>query len=240
MKRRQVLAYGGFLVTGLCTGFAGGFWAGNGTGSDGSGQTASTPAATANPTPTATAGPSPTPTETPSPTPTETPTPTQTPAPTATPTPALQGITHDVGEQFTVGEGGNAITYRVDEFYRADEIGSEMNPFSAGSEQVVLLELANPQDDIIAFPEEFRIRHREQNEWYRFDQGASERIGDDDRIDERPIVNVPIQSGDSVRGAVAYLVPDEGRIQAFTEPAGEAEDPRHWIRIGELSSVQRL
>ncbi len=239
VARRKVLAVGGAFVAGLLAGFAGGFWLGN--GDDNSGTNASTPTPTATPTPRATATPSPTPTETPTSTETPTPTPTETPSPTETPTPSLPGITHDLGEQFTVGDGGNAVTYRVLELYRADGLGRAGSRLSAQDIYViVVLEVTNPQDDIIALPEEFRIWNPDANRWYRFDQAGSGRIDEDERIDEQPLINESIQSGETVRGAIVYDVPSEGRIHVFVEPTGEADEPRHYVRIGEMSSVQRL
>jgi hypothetical protein len=245
MERRELLLGGSGVLVGLLGGFATGFLAGVATESAETDASATTPiptpTETPSPTPTETA--TPTPTETPSPTPTETPTPTptETPAPTATPTPTLGGITHDRGEEFTVGEGDNAVTYRVIEFYRADALGDATTRIPAsGVFIVVVVEVTNPQGELIAFPEEFRILHREENRWYTFNQSASERIEDDGRIDEPEIVNEPIRSGETVRGAIAYDVPGEGRIHVQIVPTGEANEPEHYVRIGPISSIDSL
>jgi len=244
MQRRQMLACGGGFLAGLLTGFAGGLSIGSG-GADSDSETTPTPTPTATPTPTPTDTPTPTPTETPTPTPTETPTPTptptETPAPTPTPTPSLPGIAHDVGEQFTVGEGDNAIAYRIIEFYRTTELGDSTSRTTArGTYLVLVVELTNRGNDAISFPRECRILNQKANNWSPFDDEASEFIENDDRIDGPNLGTKIVQPGDSLRGAVAYDVDPDGIVHVMIVPTGDTNEPEHYVRIGAVDSIQQL
>ena len=222
MKRREVVIGCGTFLAGTVTGLS----------LDRAGQVGLTEGSDTMPTDT--------PTETSTPAPTDTPTETPTPAPTDTPTPS-PGITHELGEQFTVGEGDDAITYRVIEFYRAEELGDMASTVTAdGVYLLVVVELTNPQDGVITLPQEFRVLSRELNKWFKFDQTGSEYVDNDDRIDETAIVIQGTRSGNSIRGAVAFDVPLDASYRVMIVPTGEPDEPEHYVPIGELSSVPEL
>lgn len=183
-----------------------------------------------------------TPTETPTPAPTETPTatPAQTETPTATPTPTAAGITHETGERFTVGEGENAVTYRLIEFRRADEIGGGFNSSTAdGTFLIVTVEVTNPQSDIITLPRN-EFRTRSPDTWHKFDRDASADIDDDKRTSESSIENTSIRSGTTERGAVAFDVNPESSYRMWIFPTGPANTPEHYVDIGPISAVAQL
>ncbi len=233
MHRRRLLIGCGTLLSGTMAGCLG--------GSDSGGDTPT-------PTPTDTpvekevsledgsSKPTATPTETPTATPTETPTAT----PTETPTPTAAGITHEVNTRFTVGEGQNAIRYRVIEYFRADVIGSQANRETAsGTFLVVVVEVTNPQDSLIGLPRnEFRVRSA--GTWHKYRQDASEKIDSDSRIEARPLVNASIRSGATVTGAVAYDVDPDDSYRMWIFPTGDANTPDHFVPIGAISDVRRL
>ncbi len=222
MKRRQVVIGCGTFLAGTVTGLS----------LDRAGQVGLTEGSGTTPTDT--------PAETPTPAPTDTPAETPTPTPTDTPTPS-QGITHELGEQFTVGEGDDAITYRVIEFYRAEELGDIASTVTAdGVYLLVVVELTNPQDGVVTLPQEFRVLSRELNKWFKFDQTGSEHVDNDDRIDEAAIVTQGTRSGNSTRGAVAFDVPLDASYRVMVVPTGEPDEPEHYVQIGELSSVPEL
>jgi len=226
MKRREVMIGCGTFLAGTVTGLS----------LDRAGQVGLTEGSSTMSTPTSIETQTPAPTETQTPAPTET----QTPAPTETPTPSL-GTSHELGEQFTVGEGDNAITYRVVEFYRAEELGNMASTVTAeGVYLLVVVELTNPQDGLVTLPEEFRVLSRELNKWFKFDQAGSEHVDNDDRIDEAVIVTQGIRSGESIRGAVAFDVPLDASYRVMIVPTGEPDEPEHYVPIGELSSVPEL
>jgi hypothetical protein len=177
-----------------------------------------------------------TPTDTPTATPTETPT--DTPTPTATPTPARN--THALEEQFTVGEDDNAVTYRILEFYRADELGNPASKATAeGTFLIVVLELTNPQDDKIVLPKE-DFRARSPQTWYQYHRNGTQQIAFDDRIDERSLANTAVRSGRSVTGAVAFDVNPERSYELWITPAGGPDTPEHFVPVGEIPSVREL
>ena len=245
MKRRDLLLGSGTLLVGLSAGIV----IEHDGESDADGWSLSpteTPTATPTPTPTETptATPTPTPTETPTATPTETPTATPTEAPTATPTPTPRspGIQHELGERFTVGEDNNAVTYRIVELYRAEEVGSRMNTATAdGVYLIVVLELTNPQDGTIALPRRnFRIISFEQNDWFTFDDDASGLIESDDRIREESLADQPVFSGKTERGAVVFDLQSDDTYQVFITPTSDADEPEHYLPVGDISSVEEL
>lgn len=49
---------------------------------------------------------------------------TGTPTSTPTPTPTSSVLTHDIGEQFTVGSGDTALRFTVRQLSRAEELGA--------------------------------------------------------------------------------------------------------------------
>ncbi len=202
-----------------------------------------TPTETPTPTPTETPTPTPaeTPTQTPTPTDTPSPTPTETPPPTDTPTPTLPGTTHGLDEQFTVGEGNQAVTYRVIRFYTAEELGGRVTTATPqGIYLVVVVELTNPRDDGISLPEEFRVMSPEANSWTTFDQSGSKQIANDNRIDQTVLPSKFVRSGETRRGAVAYDVDPDSTYHVQVVPTSDATEPEHYVRIGDLSSVEQL
>ncbi len=177
-----------------------------------------------------------TPTDTPTATPTETPT--DTPTPTASPTPA--GFRHELDEQFTVGESDNAVTYRILEFYRADDLGNPASRAVAdGTFLIVALELTNPQDDRIVLPKD-DFRARSPQTWHQYNRDGTERIAVDDRIDEQSLANTAVRSGRSVTGAVAFDVDPEDPYELWITPAGGPDTPAHFVFVGDISEVQEL
>lgn len=177
-----------------------------------------------------------TPTETPTATPTETPA--DTPTPTATPAPA--GNTHALEEQFTVGEDDNAVTYRILDFYRADDLGNAASKVTAdGTFLIVVLEITNPQDSQIVLPRE-DFRARSSRTWHQYHRNATEQIAFDDRIDEQSLANTGIRSGRSVTGAVAFDVDPDSSYELWITPAGGPDTPEHFVPVGEIPAVQEL
>jgi len=177
-----------------------------------------------------------TPTETPEPTPTPTPT----PEPTPTPTPTPAGEIHDVGEQFTVGSDSEAIIYRIEEFARAEELGSVMNPATAdGTFLVVTLDLTNPRDERLGFPTR-RFRARSPATWHTLNRDATDAIGPDDRIDVKPFTDRFVPSGETRTGAVAFDVDPENPYRLWILPTGDSDGEEHFVPIGDISSVEEL
>jgi len=231
MKRRHYLLGCGVLLPGVagCLG-----------GSDDATQTpADTPTPTAEPaeTPTPTEEPTPTPTESPTPTPTETPSPTPTETPTADP----NVFTHELDERFTVGEDGNALTYRVIEYRRADRIGNQVNWIEPerGRFLVVIAELTNPQDRRIGLPRnDFRVRS--PRTWRKFSEGATERLDIDDRVEEGSLANNSIASGRSAVGGVVFDVDPDQSWRVWITPADGPDTPSHFVDVGRVSALEGL
>lgn len=208
MERRRVLTAFGTVLTGALAGYSGG-------GSE------ATPTGTAEPTATETAEP----------------TATETATPTATPGPG--GPTHDIGESFTVGSGNEAIGYRIVELFRADRVGSEANNSTAdGTHLIVVLELSNPRDDPISFPNNNFFVWNEQQVLY-LDDEATPKIGDDPRIDVQPIATTTVLSGGSKTGAVVFDVDPSQSYWIRINPTGDSGET-HYVRVGPVSDVQQL
>jgi hypothetical protein len=222
VKRRTLLSGCGTVLAGFLAG------CGGGSNGDGGGGTTPTPSGgSGTPTPTATPEPTPTPE-----------TATETPAPTPTPQQST-GTTHELGEEFTVGEGGNAITYRIRELYRTDRIGSNVNNTTAdGTFLIVILEFTNPTDRPVSFPRRV-FRLQEEDSWQRFDRDGTQRINADERLNVNQIGDATLNAGKTATGAVAFDVDPDGSYRLWITPT-DAETPEHFVPVGEVSSVSEL
>lgn len=232
MKRRRVLIGSSTVLSGLVAGCL-----------SGSGEE-STPTPTPEETPTpkdvdVVEGPTPTSTPTPTPTPAPTPTETPTPAPTPTPSPTPAGTVHEIDTRFTVGEGRNAITYRILRYYRTDKIGNAARLETAdGTFLVVVLEITNPQNRIIAIPrDDFRVRSSQT--WHKYDDDASTAISNDDRFDIGSIVHESIRSGQSLVGAAAFDVDPDSSYRVWITPI-EGDETDHFVPVGRISTVRQV
>jgi hypothetical protein len=223
MHRRTLLAGWGTVLAGVLAGCGG-----DGDGGNGEADGGSTPADTE--------------TEAPTDTPMETATPAETETPTETATPeSADEFTHEIGEEFTVGEGDNPVTYRILELARSDQVGSQANYTTAdGTFLIVTLEVANPQDEEIEFPRrDFRLQD-ENRSWQRFDRGPTEKVGSDGRLDVESIGDDTFTPGDSKIGAVVFDVDPDLTYRLWITPAGEADTPEHFVPIPDISSVEEL
>jgi len=220
MERRRVLTACGTVFAGLLAGCSGG-------GDDATAEPTATETATATPTATATATAEPTATET------------ETATPTATETPGPDGPTHDVGESFTVGAGGNEIGYRVTNLFRSERIGDQTNFSDAdGTFLIVVLELSNPRDDSLSFPNNSFVVWNEEQLRY-LDDEATPKIGDDSRINTQPIATTTVLSGSSKTGAVVYDVSPDREYWIRVQPTGSSGET-HYVRVGNVSDVEKL
>jgi hypothetical protein len=238
MKRREILVGCGTFLAGVATGrlvdFDIPFQSQQSPGTP-------TPADTQTATPmTVTLEATDTPSETPTAAPTDTPEPADTPTPTPTFTP--DGIVHSLGDQFTVGEGGQAITYRIVDFYRANELGSEVSKTTAeGVYLVVIVEITNPRDSRIVLPlNDFRLRSFGLNDWFTFAENGSKQIETDSRIDAVDLATNSVSSGETVTGAIAFDVELDADYWIWVTPDGEEETPEHFVEIGDVADVERL
>jgi len=222
MERRTVLTACGTVLTGMLAGCSGG-------GGD------ATPTGTADSTATATETPTATATDTPDPTATAT----ETPTATATATPGPDGPTHDLGESFTVGSGSEAIGYRLIDLYRADRVGNQANSATAdGTFLIVILELSNPRNNSLSFPNNNFLAWNEEQILY-LDDNATPKIGDDDRIDVQPIGTTTVLAGSSKTGAVVFDVDPDRTYWIRISPTGDSGET-HYVPIVPVSEVQEL
>jgi hypothetical protein len=223
MERRKLLTACGTVLTGMLAGCGGG-----GGDATPTGTATGTATATDTPEPTATA------TEAPDPTATDTPEPTATEAASS-----LDGPTHDVGESFTVGSGNEAIGYRIVEFFRADRVGSSANNSTAdGTYLIVVLDLTNPRDNILSFPNNNFLAWNEEQILY-LDDEATPQIGDDDRIDVQPLGTATVLSGNTKTGAVVFDVDPDRNYWIRVTPTGDSGET-HYVPVGLASEVQEL
>ncbi|MFC6989553.1 DUF4352 domain-containing protein [Haloplanus sp. GCM10025708] len=146
---------------------------------------------------------------------------------------------HELDESFTVGEGDNAIGYRIHNFYRADRIGNSASYAEAdGTFLVVVLTLSNPQDQSITLPSN-SIRANSENPFQYLDDEASSKLSSDDRIDASSLANTTVLSGASKMGAIVFDVPASGTYRIEIMPAG-ADEPVHVVEVGPISDVEKL
>jgi hypothetical protein len=213
MERRRVLTACGTVLTGLLAGCSGG-----------GGETTPTATATATTT-TATA--------------TAAPTATATATETATETAGPDGPTSDVGERFTVGSGAEAVSYRIVELFRADRIGSQANNATAnGTYLIVVLDLRNPRNSALSFPNNNVQIWNEEQIRYLSDE-ATPKIADDERINADPIGTATVLPGNSKTGAVVFDVDPDRSYWLRITPTGDSGET-HYVPVGRVSEIQEL
>jgi len=223
MERRRLLTACGTVIVGALAGCSGG------------GGEEATPTGTAEPTATATAAPTATATETP----TETAEPTATETATTTAAPGPSGPTHDIGESFTVGSGDEAIGYRIVDFFRADRVGSEAsNSVADGTYLIVVVELSNPRNNAISFPNNNFLAWNEDQLLY-LDDEATPTISDDSRIDVQPLGTATVLAGSSKTGAVLFDVDPDRSYWIRINPTGDSGET-HYVPVGPVADVQEL
>jgi hypothetical protein len=226
MERRRILTTCGTVIVGALAGCSGG-------GGDGE----ATPTGTAEPTATATEAPTATATATETATETAEPTATETATTTAAPGPS--GPTHDIGESFTVGSGDEAIGYRIVDLFRADRVGSDANNSVAdGTHLIVVVELSNPRNDPISFPDNSFLVWNEEQILY-LDDGATPKISDEPRIDVQPLGTATVLGGSSKTGAVVFDVDPDQTYWIRINPTGDSGET-HYVPVGPVSDVQQL
>jgi len=169
----------------------------------------------------------------------------ETPTETATPTPEDSdggtSFTHEVGEEFTVGESGNQVTYRIIEFQRADRIGSQANYNTAdGTYLIVTLEVTNPRSKAIEFPEgDFRVL-TDDGAWQRFDRDPSQKVNSDERLDVEHIGDATIPVGEAALGTVVFDVDPDKNQRLWITPTGDPQTPEHFVPVPDLSEIEEL
>jgi len=220
MERRNVLTACGTVLTGLLAGCGGGGGDATPTGTE--------PTATETEAPTATA------TQAPDPTATETDASTATAAASGP-----DGPTHDIGESFTVGSGNEAVGYRIVDLYRADQVGGSANNSTAdGTYLIVILELSNPRDSALSFPNNNFLAWNEEQVLY-LDDGATTQISDDDRIDIDPLGTATVLSGSSKTGAIVFDVDPDRTYWIRVTPTGDSGET-HYVPLGVVSDIEEL
>lgn len=144
-------------------------------------------------------------------------------------------IRHEVGEQFTVGDGDQAIEYEVEEAYADEVIGGDMiNAESDGIFLVVELSITNRGSETFSITGDLFKAVNSEGDTY--DVSSSDTfISADDNIDGEPILYEDIQPNVETDGALAFDVPYESNIGLLIEPAGfwsTASD--HYVGIGNM------
>jgi hypothetical protein len=219
MERRKMLALCGTVGTGLLAGCGGGGGDGDADAGDGDtgGETTAEPTATATAEPTATA----------------------TAEPTATATSGFDGPTHGLDEAFTVGTGSDAVGYRILDFYRTDTVGDAANNATAdGTYLIIVMELSNPRNDALSFPQNRFLVANEEQLLY-LDDDATPKLADDERIDVVPLATATVLAGSSKTGAVIFDVDPDRSYHIRVRPTGDSGET-HYVPVGAIADVQEL
>ncbi|MFB6298038.1 MAG: DUF4352 domain-containing protein [Salinirussus sp.] len=225
MNRRGVLRV-------LCTGVVG-LFAGCGTEEP-------TPTATATATATATPTPTATPTVTATPTPTPTATATATPTAMATPTPTATGPpTHALGERFVVGDGRRAWAYRFHRFWRSQRIGIS-NREADGVYVVADVTVENLTGASSGVPIDSLVVRGGVIKYPLVEASAA--AANDPRLDTQSLAFAAVTAGATVRGVLAYDVPETASNDYFLRitPPGSSRsmtDAAHVVSIGPVTSL---
>lgn len=148
-----------------------------------------------------------------------TPTPAAAPAatPTATSTPAstAQATTHDIGDTFTVGSGGQAIQYRVTDMKKRQTLGSGVLAEEAdGVFVVVAIEMTNQADESVSISSNLFTLVDDQDREYDTDSDATVAV-------ENNVVFEQLDPGVEKSGVLIFDVPtDQTGRKLQIDPAG--------------------
>lgn len=168
---------------------------------------------------------------------TRTATATETATPTATGTPSPP--THALGERFVVGEGDAAVPYTILGFRRSDRIGHEsIGEQANGVFLIVHLTVENTRNDTMDVPAP-RIVVRGEGVRKNVDDAASEKVSNDDRIEDPSLALATIPAKKSRTGVLVYDVPPDHSYRLQIS-AGGGSDEVHFVEIGDIGSVTDL
>lgn len=168
---------------------------------------------------------------------TTTATPTETATATATATPAPP--THALGERFVVGEGNEAVPYTISGLRRSDRIGREgIGEAADGAFLIVHLTVENIRDNTRDVPTG-NIIVRGDGVRQNVDEGASETVSNDDRIDEPSLALATIPGGESRTGVLVYDVPLDNDYRIEFTPTGDAGET-HYVDVGPIGEVTHI
>jgi len=168
---------------------------------------------------------------------TPTPTPTPTPTSTPTPTPTSSVLTHDIGEQFTVGSGDAALRFTVRQLFRAQELGVARSNEATDQFCIVILTIENPTSSTQPNPTS-RITLQADGVLQRVDTKASRAVEGDQRLGADSLADKPVAASSSETGIIVYDAPQNNEYQLSFAPIESGE--RHLIPVGMLENLDPL
>jgi hypothetical protein len=101
----------------------------------------------------------------------------------------------------------------------------------------VVLELSNPQEDAISFPQNDFLVANEEQLLYLVD--GTPKLADDDRLNVGPIGSATVLGGGSETGAIAFDVDPDRSYNIRIRPTGDSGET-HYVPIGPVADVQEL
>lgn len=170
---------------------------------------------------------------------TPTPTPTPTPTSTPTPTPTSSVLTHDIGEQFTVGSGDAALRFTVRQLFRAQELGVARSNEATDQFCIVILTIENPTSSTQPNPTS-RITLQADGVLQRVDTKASRAVEGDQRLGADSLADKPVAASSSETGIIVYDAPQNNEYQLSFAPIESGSGERHLIPVGMLENLDPL
>ena len=154
------------------------------------------------------------------------PEPTATPTATATPTPSTP--THEIGEQFTVGDGPQTVQYTVNGVSTAQEVGPDISPVEAdGTFLLVDVTMENTGDESFNASSNIFTALNAQDQEYDVDTEALVYLDDGIAFEQ-------LNPGLSTDGSVVFDVPS-GEYRLRIEPVGVFSGARpHLVGLGSV------
>jgi hypothetical protein len=158
-------------------------------------------------------------------------TPEPTPEPTEEPTP-----THQIGENFTVGNGDQTVEYIINSVESYEIIGNQFIEEEAnGIFLVAELEMTNQTDQTIDIGTNHLKMVDSSGNQFDSSDDAMTAIDQDDRIESESIIFEQLNPGLSTQGAVGYDVAPGESYALLIEPLGVFSNAEsHLVEVGSI------
>lgn len=148
-----------------------------------------------------------------------------------------QTVTHEIGESFTVGDGGQSIQYTVNDYSTIEDYigsGPDLGSTPDGIFLVINLDMENTGDESLDITTNFLKVVDQEDRTFDADTEAGIYAGQDPRISADPISFDQLQPGLSVTRSVVFDV-SSGTYRFAAQPAGIfSSADTHYVPLGEI------
>ena len=146
--------------------------------------------------------------------------------------------THEVGEPFTVGDGGQTVEYTVNSVNAYSELGGQFTSEQAsGVYAVVEIEMTNQTDETVDISSNHLKLVNSENQQFDAAVGAGVYADSDSRVQSESIAFEQLNPGLSTSGAVIFDVNPGSTYDLLVKPLGLfSSASSHRVALGEIGA----